>query len=70
MGGAPHAGGTKANILFVDGSIVVDKLSLMADPFTGTTQYPAPGSLTHERTYLVQPNVADGTNGPNPYNRN
>ncbi len=70
MGGAPHAGGTKANILFVDGSIVCDKLSLMADPYTGTAQYPAPSTLTHERTYLVQPNVADGTNGMNPYNHN
>ena len=70
MGGTPHAGGTKANILFVDGSIVLDKLSLMADPTPPPLPYPATGSLTHRKDYLIQPLIAEGTNGPNPYNHN
>ncbi len=70
MGGTPHVNNAKANIIFVDGSIVCDKLSLMADPTPPAPPYPATGSLTHAKNYLIQPNVADGTNGPNPYSRN
>jgi prepilin-type N-terminal cleavage/methylation domain-containing protein/prepilin-type processing-associated H-X9-DG protein len=67
MGGSPHASNTKANILFVDGSIVCDKLSLLADPTPPAPPYPAPGTTTHNKNYLIQLSVAEGTNGPNPY---
>lgn len=69
MAGTPHGGGTTANMLFTDGSIVCDRPNRMSIPPAPTSPpYATNGSLTKTLDYLLKPDVADGTNGPNPYN--
>ena len=69
MAGTPHANGTKANMLWADGSIIADKPSIMSVPPAPTSPpYAANGALTKTLDYLLKPDTADGTNGPNPYN--
>jgi prepilin-type N-terminal cleavage/methylation domain-containing protein/prepilin-type processing-associated H-X9-DG protein len=60
MGGLPHAGGKKANMLFTDGSVVADNIQLLADPTPPAPPYPT--AVTNAKDYLLKPSLADSFN--------